>query len=68
MLYELNCPHTPEQLGIVESRHRSVVELGIAQLFNIGVSSKYWVETFNIVVHILNRLPSSALPDHKIPF
>lgn len=41
VLHQLNCPHTVQQLGIVERRHRSVVELGITQLFKIGVSPKY---------------------------
>lgn len=66
-LHHWNCSHTPEQLDIVERRHRSIVELGMAQLFNCGVSPKYWIESFS-TVHILNRLPSSTLPFHESPF
>lgn len=72
ILHQLNCPHTPEQLGIVERRHHVVVELGLAQLFNSGVSSRLWVESllesFSTPIHILNRLPSTSLPVNKSPF
>lgn len=41
ILHQFNCPHTPRQCGIVERRHRSIVELGLTQLSQSGVSFKY---------------------------
>lgn len=65
ILHQLNFPHTPKQLGMAERRHHVVVELGLAQLFNTGFSSGFWVESFSTPI---NRLPYTSLPVNKSPF
>lgn len=50
ILHQLNCPHTPEQLRIVERRHRLIVELGLALLYHSGVPVKFWVDSFSTAV------------------
>ncbi|KAM0053129.1 putative RNA-directed DNA polymerase [Helianthus debilis subsp. tardiflorus] len=66
-LHRLSCPHTPQQNGRVERKHRSVVETGLAMLFNSNVPASYWVEAFSSAVFILNRLPTRVLGG-KSPF
>lgn len=57
-LHHWNCSHTPEQLDIVERRHRSIVELGMANcstvvfLQSIGLRALA-LYTFSIDCHHL---------------
>ncbi|CAA7061321.1 unnamed protein product [Microthlaspi erraticum] len=56
----LSCPHTPQQNGIAERKHRHFVELGLSMLFHSEVPLKYWVEAFAAASFIGNMLPSSV--------
>lgn len=33
VLHQLTCPYTPQQAGVVERRHRSIVEIDLTLLF-----------------------------------
>jgi Reverse transcriptase (RNA-dependent DNA polymerase) len=59
--FHLSCPYTPQQNGLVERKHRQVVELGLATMFYAAIPSQYWPEVFDSVVFTINRLPSSPL-------
>lgn len=63
--HQLSCPHTPEQNGIAERKHRHIVELGLAVLFEASLPLSYWVEAFTTVNFLINRLPSKALNMHS---
>ncbi|KAJ9566234.1 hypothetical protein OSB04_002200 [Centaurea solstitialis] len=60
-------PHTPEQNGIAERRHRHVVETGLALLHFSGLPLHFWSHAFQTAVHLINRLPTTIL-DSKSPF
>jgi GAG-pre-integrase domain len=59
--FQISCPYTPQQNGLVERRHRHIVELGLATMFNANIPMQYWSDVFESVTFIINRLPSSAL-------
>lgn len=61
IIHQLSCPHTPEQTGIVEHRHRIIRELGMTMIFHSGVPHSLWVEAFTTATFLINRLPSSFL-------
>ncbi|KAF7149901.1 hypothetical protein RHSIM_Rhsim02G0228300 [Rhododendron simsii] len=46
IVHQMSCPKTPEQNGVVERKHRHVVEHGLALLFHANVPKKYWVDAF----------------------
>ncbi|KAM1594973.1 hypothetical protein PS2_001292 [Malus domestica] len=58
--HQLSCPHTPEQNGCAERKHRHVVEMGRTLLSQSGLPSKFWVEAFQTSVYLINRLPSQT--------
>ncbi|KAM1108382.1 hypothetical protein ACFX2B_004976 [Malus domestica] len=58
--HQLSCPHTPEQNGCAERKHRHVVEMGRTLLSHSGLPSQYWIEAFQTAVYLINRLPPQA--------
>ena len=65
-LHQKSCPHTPEQNGVVERKHRHLVETGLTLLAQSHLPSSLWLEAFSTVIFLINRLP---IVDHQItPF
>lgn len=58
IVHRLPCPHTHEQNGKIERRHRHIVETGLALLAHGSVPQKYWHFAFETAVFLINRLPS----------
>jgi histone deacetylase 1/2 len=61
------CPHTHEQNGMVERRHRHIVETGLTLLGQCKAPLKYWSYDFESSVYLINRMPTAVL-NHKTPF
>ncbi|GMI65053.1 hypothetical protein HRI_000174600 [Hibiscus trionum] len=61
IVHRLSCPHTSEQNGLVERKHRQIVEVGLTLLAQASVPLKYWQDAFSTAIFLINRLPSSAL-------
>ncbi len=57
----ISCPHTPQQNGISERKHRHIVETGLALLAQSNLHTKYWIDAFNTAVYLINRLPTPVL-------
>lgn len=64
----LSCPHTPQQNGVSERKHRYITELGLAMLYHSKAPQYLWVEALFTATFLGNLLPSSVLPDKKSPF
>ncbi|KAL4575060.1 hypothetical protein LXL04_021901 [Taraxacum kok-saghyz] len=60
-------PHTPEQNGIAERRHRHIVETGLALLHQTHMPLTFWSHAFQTAVYLINRLPTPIL-QNKSPF
>jgi hypothetical protein len=60
IIHRLSCPHTSEQNGTVERRHRHVVETGLTLLTQSGVPRKFWHFAFGTAVYLINRMPSRS--------
>nr|KYP44418.1 Retrovirus-related Pol polyprotein from transposon TNT 1-94 [Cajanus cajan] len=52
IIHRLTCPHTHHQNGIVERRHRHVVELGLAMLHHASLPLKFWDHAFIPILSI----------------
>ncbi|KAG8475880.1 hypothetical protein CXB51_032703 [Gossypium anomalum] len=63
----LSCPHTSEQNGLVELKHRHIVDIGMTLLAQAKVPMHLWAHAFTSAVHLINRLPTSIL-DGKCPY
>ncbi|KAM2315364.1 hypothetical protein ACFX1S_028273 [Malus domestica] len=55
--HQLSCPHTPQQNGIVERKHRHVTEMGLCLLAQSHLPQTFWVEAFTTAAFLINRLP-----------
>lgn len=55
------CPHTSQQNGIVERKHRHIVEMGLSMLAQASMPLHYWWDVFSSAVFIINCLPTPIL-------
>ena len=60
-------PHTPEQNGIVERRHRHIVETGLSLLHHANLPLHFWSHAFQTTAHLINRLPTLVL-NYQSPY
>ena len=75
ILHRVSCPHTSQQNGIVERKHRHLVETGLALLAHSSLPLRYWDEAFLTACYLINRMPSPVLNNlvpitrllHQIP-
>ena len=58
IIHRISCPHTHQQNGVVERKHRHIVENALTLLARASMPFKYWDESFRIVVFLHNRPPS----------
>ena len=57
----ISCPHTPEQNGIAERKHKHITEMGLSLLFQAKMPKRYWLEAFLTAVYLINHLPTLVL-------
>jgi hypothetical protein len=65
--FQVFCPHTPEQNGMAERKHRHIVELGLTTMMHVFIPLQFWDYVFESMVYIINRL-SSPVTAHSTPF
>lgn len=58
MILETTCPHTPQQNGVVEQKHRHLIETAQALRFEANLPKRFWGECVLTAAYIINRLPS----------
>ncbi|KAG8492104.1 hypothetical protein CXB51_015700 [Gossypium anomalum] len=61
ILHRISCPHTSEQNGVAERKHRRIVETGLILLAQANLPMVYWGYAFCSAVHLINRLPTPVL-------
>ena len=59
-LIQRSCPHTSQQNGRVERKHRHILDSVRAQLLSAACPEKFWGEAALTSVYIINRLPSKV--------
>ena len=64
--HRLICPHTHDQNGVMERKHRHIVDLGLTLLTQASLPLTYWDHAFLTSVYLINILPTSSL-QFKIP-
>jgi hypothetical protein len=64
--HRVSCPHTHQQNGSTERKHRHIVGTGLALLAHASVPLKFWDEAFTIATYLINRLPTRVI-DNMCP-
>jgi hypothetical protein len=59
--HRITCPHTHQQNGFVERKHRHIIEMGLTLLGHCSVPLTYWAEAFQTACYLINRLPTPVL-------
>ncbi|XP_024993949.1 uncharacterized protein LOC112527496 [Cynara cardunculus var. scolymus] len=67
ILLETTYPHTPQQNGVVERKHRHLLDTTRALHFEANLPKRFWGECVLTAAYIINRLPSKTLGD-KTPY
>ena len=65
--HEYTCPHTSQQNGLAERKHRHIVDIALTLISQFSLPLSFWPYAFNIAVFLINRLPSS-IPNRNSPW
>lgn len=61
IVHQTSCVYRPEHNARVECKHRHVLEVARALMFQSGLQLSYWGEAVLTAAYIINRLPSTVL-------
>ncbi|RDX89132.1 hypothetical protein CR513_29178, partial [Mucuna pruriens] len=61
VVHELTCMNTPQKNGVAERKHRHLLEVARALLFQMSVPNVYWGEVVLSATYLINRLPTRVL-------
>jgi transposase InsO family protein len=65
ILHRRSCPHTAQQNGLAERKHRHLMEMGLSLLAQSHLPTLFWADAFLHSAYIINRLPTPLLSNES---
>ncbi|XP_050890899.1 uncharacterized protein LOC127096364 [Lathyrus oleraceus] len=66
IIHQSSCPHTPQQNGVAEIKHRHIVDTALTLLLNVNLPLKFWGDVVLTVGYLINRMSFSVLNDQVL--
>lgn len=57
VIHQKSCPDTPQQNGVVERKHRHLLEIARGLFFHSRVPTRLWGECLLCATHLINKMP-----------
>jgi hypothetical protein len=67
IIHQTSCPHPSQQNGMVERKHRHLLDVAHTLLFHMQVPKHFWGDAVLTACHLINRMPSVVL-NQESPF
>jgi transposase InsO family protein len=67
IIHQLSCPHTPQQNGVAERKHKHLIQCALALLSQSTLPISYWSYAVSTAAHLINKLPTPLL-SHQSPW
>ena len=67
IISQISCPQTPQQNGMAEHMHCTLLNIVRAMLVQANLSYQFWVEALDAAVHVSNRIPHASIR-FNVPF
>jgi hypothetical protein len=66
IIHQTNCVSTPQRNGVVERKHRHLLNMSRALLFQARLPTKFWGDAILTTAYLINRTPTPLLSDKTL--